>query len=393
MKYYLYNYTQDKELNIKIGLIHFLLDVNKNAQGESFIPANFVRPFFQTQKWNLKSVYEVLFNTGFINKVVTKRGQQKYHYYKVYMVKHALVQKKLPTWLVYKYNNYVHLLDSKESLPLQRVLNYTINIDFERLEYELAQWKHNKLVNQNIEKEITAQDLWLQIVVHNEKVKNNEKTWKKDVYSGRIHHLLTRTPSFLRNFTQNGELEEFDIAQCQPTLLALIEERYNGIGNEYSRLFYEEGFDIYTLLNPQNRESGKAEFYKVIFGYGENAKLEKLLPNFYLRLQEIRSKNPELIGISSDNVSLKIKEDSIKRKYKEAVYPYYKATSLACQLLEVEIFEKIWDKLLRNKIWFIPVHDAVWGKKEDKEKIVRIIKGSFSERFRDSQIKYKIKNN
>ena len=67
--------------------------------------------------------------------------------------------------------------------------------------------------------------------------------------------------------------------------------------------FYDEKFDIYKLLNPQNREFGKAEFYKVIFGYGENAKLEKLLPKFYIRLQEIRSKNPELIGISSSNIS------------------------------------------------------------------------------------------
>lgn len=391
MKYYLYNYTQDNELNIKIGLIHFLLDVNKNAQGESFIPANFVRPFFQTQKWNLKSVYQVLFNTGFINKVVTKRGQQKYNYYKVYMIKHDLEEKKLPTWLEYKYNNYVHLLDPKESLPLQRVLNYTINIDFERLEYELSQWKHNKLVNQNIEKEITTQDLWLQIISHNEKVKNNEKTWIKDDYSGRIHHLLTRTPSFLRNFTQNGELEEFDIAQCQPTLLALIEERYNGVENEYSRLFYEEGFDIYKGLNPQNRELGKTEFYNAIFGFGENKKLSKLFPHFYLRLQDIRTKNPELIGISSDNISLKIKEDAIKRKYKVAVYPYYKATSLVCQLLEVEIFENIWKKLLKGKIWFIPVHDAIWGLEKDKEVILRIINDVFSEKFKDSKIKYKIK--
>lgn len=391
MKYYLHNYTQDNELNIKIGLIHYLLDVNKNAQGESFLPANFVRPFFQSQKWNLKSLYEVLFNSGFINKVVTKRGQQKYNYYKVYMLKHELEEKKLPTWMEYKYNNYVHLLDPKETLPLQRVLNYTINIDFERLEYELSQWKHDKLINQKIEKEITAEELWQQIEKHNEKVRNNKKTWVKDDYSGRIHHLLTRSPSFLRNFTQDGGLNEFDIAQCQPTLLALIEEQFNGVGNEYSRLFYDEGFDIYKLLNQQNRELGKAEFYKVIFGYGENKKLSNLLPNFYLRLQEIRSKNPELIGISSSNISLKIKEDSERRNYKQAVYPYYKATSLACQLLEVEIFEKIWEQLLKDKIWFIPIHDAVWGKKEDKEVILRIIKGSFSERFRDSQIKYRIK--
>lgn len=370
--------------------MHYIL-VQNNTKGETFIPAKFVQPFFRGQKGILIYLYGILYDHKFIKRVVLKQGKSGLNYYKVTINKCTLTSFDLPIPLRYQYLNYVHLLDPNENLKLQNVLNYTIDIDYDTLDIELNKWKIKKLSEHNVEKDISTTELFNKIQSHNDKINNDIKSWSKDEYSGRRHHLLSYSPSFLRNYTNHGKLIENDVTQCQPVLLALLEERYNKIDNDYSKLFYDKDFDVYNYIS-KDREEGKNTFYKMFFGYSENDKLfKKLFPNYSDRLDKIKKEDPSLIGILESDNNLAIKDDNKKAKWIRKNFKYYKAVSLACTKLEVEIFEKIWKELLKKKLFFIPIHDGIYCYEKDVLKVQNIMKKGFEDEFGNTQIKIKLK--
>lgn len=389
MKYFEFKYTSNQITNIKIGLVHYLLSYYEN-NGSSYISSSFIQSIFRSPKLSTREVFNILYNKGFIENVNYVRTFNKY--YSVKLINSNLISTELPEKINTQYYNNMHLLDRSDKQAFQKVLNYKITITYEQLEIELSEWKKEKQLQYGIDKNITLDELWNKILTHNNKIDNGIKCWNKDNYSGRIWHFLDQSPSFLRQYTNKGKLIELDIVQCQPILLALIEEKYIGINNEYSKMFYNKDFDIYKLLGKGNRQNGKLTFYNILFGYGDNEELKSLLPNFYERMNNIKQNKPELIGIKSNDSRLKIK-DSSKYSWIDKNWKFYKAINLACQLKEVEIFEQIWSDLFKSKTYFIPVHDAVYIYEKDLTNVTKIIKDRFDNEFKNSKIKYKIKIN
>lgn len=345
-----------------------------------------VLPFFNN-KLNLIDFYKILYQHGFIQKVDGKVSNNGRRFYNVTMEKSDLEEAELPIKLFYRYLNYIHRLDPAENLRLQKVLDYKIYITDDELQNHLADWKIKKFEQYQLEQNISAEELRVKIDNHNWKVENGYKWWSRDNFSGRRHHLLSYSPSFLREFI-NEDLVEMDIKQCQPALLAILEERNTG-WNPYSSLFYDENFDIYEYLST-NRNIGKRLFYQLFFGYGtekNNFIIKQKFPEYAERLIDLKY-NPELMGFSERDKRLKLSED---KRFLYKADKYYKSVSLATQMLEVELFEGVWKKLLKDKIFFIPIHDAVYVKRADTRIVKTVIKTEIDKQLRQSKIKIIIK--
>jgi hypothetical protein len=382
--------------------MHYLLD-NSQKDGKSFIPARFVQQFFRKEKWNLKDVCDILYNNKFINRVEEHRSHRGFRYYHIFINGHTLKAKDLSVYWEYRYNTYKHYLDTAETIPFQKVMDYTMIIGFKELEEGLQLWKE-EAKDKRLDKNFEAEDVWNQMLKHNNEVRYGFKNWSKDEFGGRRYHFLARMPEFLRHYIKDhSNTIEVDISQCFPVLLALIEEQYNSFDNEYSKLFWDPDFDFYLFLCPEDREKGKDEFYNLLFGYLESARLKELLPAFNERIQDIRKYSPELIGINKTDPALRIEgqlkwsggkliKEKVKwEKLKSKFYPYYKSISLSCARKEVKIFEKIWAYLLKMDIWFLPIHDGILCQKEDSEIIQGVVSKFLKEEFADSRIKYKIR--
>ena len=96
MKYFKYPYVNNNETDIKIGLIHYILTQNA-SNGQTFIPAKFVQPFFRDEKYSLKDLYQILYGHKFIERVVTKQGTFGLNYYKVTINDCTLPSYNLPS--------------------------------------------------------------------------------------------------------------------------------------------------------------------------------------------------------------------------------------------------------------------------------------------------------
>ena len=92
----------------------------------------------------------------------------------------------------------------------------------------------------------------------------------KDIFGHRIHHPLTLVSKNVRpHITLFGQKTNFvDIPQSQPSLLSYFLKKQVG-DNTFSEIL-DNGGDIYELINKEDRDKGKKQFYELLYGRNPN---------------------------------------------------------------------------------------------------------------------------
>lgn len=193
-----------------------------------------------------------------------------------------------------------------------------------------------------------------------------------DGFSGRIHTPVVNLKHDLRkHLLFFGEpLVSLDVKQMQPTILAKVLNENIG-DNPFSNAIFS-GEDVYDLLEKRNRmiknrAEAKKFLFHLIFGKpvdmghvmdGDNKWVDWV--NFYKSSREPR--NPH----SSDM-----------------------HTNLAwlLQYKEVFIMSFIWERLWKNKIPFVTIHDDVLCREEDKDTVLGIMNEELRRHFKKCSVR------
>ena len=158
----------------------------------------------------------------------------------------------------------------------------------------------------------------------------------EDKFGNRLHSIFTSIPRELRQHIKlwGEDTTEIDLKQSQPTILATILEET--IGENSFTNFIKSGNDVYSLLH-ENRNVGKKIMYNVLFGERTPKQIKKLFPDVWETINSLKWTKQPL------NPSPK---------------PYANLAYIL-QQRESKIFRILWDKLLKYRIAFVPIHDSI----------------------------------
>lgn len=259
-------------------------------------------------------------------------------------------QKRFKSWSDFQKQVYFNTIDIK------------INITAEEYQKEIKEYYENQKIkwinnNENLDKKeiefnqtITS---WYSIIqnwnYHDPRLINEWCNF--DYFSGRFHSIFTWLPSFLRKYTSLGKVVEFDMKNCQPTIISniLVSEDIKFKDSHFIKLvencsIYE---DIIIKLIDNNSKYSNFSFKEK----RDEAKIQLLIFMYCVH----DSPNSNIFIDLYPDVGNWIKNKKIQLNKKDG-------NKELCRLLqkeEVKIFSSIWKYLLDNKIKFITCHDAV----------------------------------
>lgn len=206
-----------------------------------------------------------------------------------------------------------------------------------------------------------------------------------DKFSGRHHNFFTFNEKDARKYLFNDPVE-IDVRFCQPLLLADL--MYKGFGNnDFSSYMMNKSNDIYITLG-NNREAGKKLFVKAALGvslpdkifsagfpeaYGYLYNIKRGDLNYFKRfcnINDVVHKTDKRLTIQTSDHNYNIARSRGQL--------HYKAISLKLQSYEVKIMRKVWVDLKKEKILFIPIHDAILTEFGNAEIVSSIIKEQFN---------------
>lgn len=195
-----------------------------------------------------------------------------------------------------------------------------------------------------------------------------------DAFSGRVHNPVVNLKSNNRQFLRfyGDKLVTLDVKQMQPTILAKVLKDNIG-SNPFSAEIFR-GADVYILLQRhaslKSRDEAKKLLYQLIFGKplndigkafgGNNAWVDWI--NGYKAKTE--SRNPH-------------KQD--------------KHTNMAwlLQHTEVCIMKGIWNRLWKNGIPFLTIHDAILCNEINKDEVFKTMTEELKKHFDQFEITVK----
>lgn len=166
----------------------------------------------------------------------------------------------------------------------------------------------------------------------------------RDNFSGRLHTPVTNLPKLFRKqiLLDNENLVEIDISQSQPLILSKL--LYQQVGDNDFTAIIESGEDIYTYFQKAftltSREQAKKLFFRVLFSKSNN-KLNVIFNDANWIKWINRYKRIKV----SDNKNTHTKPHS--------------NLAWLLQSTEVSIMSQIWLELVKHKISFLTIHDAV----------------------------------
>ena len=200
-----------------------------------------------------------------------------------------------------------------------------------------------------------------------------------DGFSGRVHTPITSMKSDLRKhlLIKKERTASLDIAQMQPLLLSHL--LFESIGDNEYTTWINTGKDIYEMfkekLNLSNRDAAKEKFYQITF-----SKPSKTLTKLF-------GHSTWIVWI--DN----IKTEHLPQNPNTIEKPHSNLAWLL-QNAEVTLMRKIWERLIKNDILFLTVHDEVIVRESDKEEAIKIMESTISYHFPNAKINitYKAEN-
>lgn len=202
--------------------------------------------------------------------------------------------------------------------------------------------------------------------------------FRVDHFAKRIHTPVSNFKSEYRpNILLYGEeTSSMDVQTMQPLLLGKILRSKIG-ANEFSN-WLDDGKDIYIMLQEKaglkTREDGKKRFFEILFS-GKNEGLSHL----FGKAEWIEWINDYKIKLEPNN------PNSTKKPYSNLAW--------LLQNTEVKLMRQVWERLLKNSIPFLSVHDEIIVRRRDDERALDLCNEIFSKEFDFFKINIKGKNN
>jgi hypothetical protein len=193
-----------------------------------------------------------------------------------------------------------------------------------------------------------------------------------DGFSGRVHTPVVNLKGHLRQSLKinRSALCSLDVKQMQPTILAKLLEEHVGKNSFSSSVF--KGDDVYLTLLHQNhslktRDEAKKFLYQLIFGQplDDIAQLFKGDVTWVKWINNYKTQHEERNPHARDT-----------------------HTNLAwlLQTSEVEIMQKVWQKLMDKRLPFLTIHDDILVRRKDKNLVYQIFHQELSKEFRFFEI-------
>lgn len=238
-----------------------------------------------------------------------------------------------------------------------------VPVEFQKYGYVTTFMKNN-LRKVSIKSDVPLNDYFLNFIKHKDKYL--DLFFKRDDFSGRIHTPVTSLPETIRKrlMIDGEDVRSIDVATMQPLVLGLILK--TKIGKNQFTTWIESGEDVYLKISERlgllNRDNGKKRFFEIIFAPASN-ELSKLFGN------------EAWIRWINEYKTILINENKHSKKKRHSNLAWI------LQKTEVEIMQKVWERLYINSIPFLTVHDEIIVKKTDLKASLEIMKSVFDSHF------------